>query len=88
MQFLTILKLIVSILPLLIDAIKLIESAMPGTGNGEAKLSAVRSVVESAYKASTDTFPVISDFETVWPVMEKSVSGLVSAFNRAGEFKK
>lgn len=85
MQFLTILKLIITILPLLIDAIRAIEAAIPGQGKGEAKLAAVRSVVESAYGVSTDVVP---KFETIWPAMQKTVGGLVSSFNSAGDFKK
>jgi hypothetical protein len=85
MQFLTLLKLIVSILPVLIDAIKVIEYAIPGAGKGEAKLAAVRSVVESAYKVSTDTLP---SFEQMWPVLQKTITGIVDGFNAAGNFKK
>jgi hypothetical protein len=88
MQFLTILKLIISILPLLIEAVKLIESAVPGSGQGAIKLNTLRSIVEPAYKNSADTFPDVADFESVWPVLVKTVSGLVNAFNSTGEFKK
>lgn len=85
MQFLTVLKLVVSMLPLLIDVIKAIEDAIPGTGKGEAKLAAVRGVVESTYKVSTD---VQADFQAVWPVMENTVAGIVKGFNAAGVFQK
>jgi hypothetical protein len=85
MKFLSILKLVVSILPLLIDAIKAIEEAIPGTGKGEAKLAAVRGVVESTYKVSTDVQPA---FEQLWPVIQKTVGGIVDGFNAAGVFKK
>lgn len=85
MKFLSILKLVVSILPLLIDAIKAVEDAIPGAGKGEAKLAAVRSAMESSYKVSTD---VQASFEEVWPVMENTVGGIVKGFNAAGVFKK
>ncbi|MGJ0515157.1 MAG: hypothetical protein ACR65O_05320 [Methylomicrobium sp.] len=85
MKFLSILKLVVSILPLLIDAIKSVEDAIPGVGKGEAKLAAVRSAMESSYKVSTD---VQASFEEVWPVMENTVGGIVKGFNAAGVFKK
>lgn len=84
MQFLTILKLILSILPLLIDAIKLIEQAIPETGKGEAKLAAVRSIVESSYDAADESLPV---FEALWPALQKTIGGLVGAFNATGIFK-
>lgn len=85
MQLINILRLIVTILPLLIDTIKIVEEAIPGSGKGEAKLTAVRGVVESAYKASTDAVPA---FESVWPVLQKSIGAIVDGFNSAGNFKK
>jgi len=85
MQFIAILKLIISVLPLIITAIKLIEDAMPGTGKGEEKLIAARAIIESAYQASTDASV---KFDAVWPVMKKTISGLVAAFNASGVFKK
>jgi hypothetical protein len=85
MQFLTVLKLVVSILPLLIEAIKAIEEAIPGAGKGEAKLAAVRSVVESSYGFASKELPV---FEQLWPVVQKTVGGIVDGFNTAGVFKK
>jgi hypothetical protein len=84
MQFLTILKLILTILPLLIDAIKLIEQLIPESGKGSAKLGAVKSVIEPSYRASDETIP----FESGWPIIEKVISGIVTALNDAGVFKK
>jgi len=85
MQFLAILKLIITILPLLIDAVKAIEDAIPGQGKGEMKLAAIRTVVESAYEAADEALPKIESF---WPVIQKTISGLVSIFNASGIFKK
>jgi hypothetical protein len=85
MQFLAVIKLVISILPMLIEAIKLIEQAIPGSGNGEAKIMAVKSVVESSYTAANDAMPA---FETFWPVLQKTVTGIVSAFNKSGTFSK
>jgi hypothetical protein len=84
MQFLTILKLILTILPLLMDAIKLIEQLIPESGKGSAKLGAVKAVIEPSYLASNETLP----FESAWPVIEKVISGIVTALNDAGVFKK
>jgi len=85
MQFLAILKLIITILPFLIDAVKAIEDAIPGQGKGEMKLAAIRTVVESAYEATDEVLPKI---ESVWPVIQKTIAGLVSIFNASGIFKK
>ena len=71
--FLTIVKLI----PALIALVKEIEAAIPEGGQGAAKLTAVRQIVEAAY----------DNFNEIWPIAEKVVSALVGLFNSAGVFK-
>jgi len=85
MKYLTIIKLVVSLLPVLIEAIKAVEEAIPGKGAGEAKLAAIRAIIEGVYATATDLGVT---FGEVWPVLEKTISGLVAAFNKSGEFKK
>lgn len=85
MQFLQIFKLIISLLPLLVDAIKTIEAAMPGSGNGAAKLEAVRVLVQASYTGASD---VIGNFEQVWPKIQDVIGGIVAAFNKTGAFSK
>lgn len=85
MQFLQILKLTISLLPLLVDAIKTIEAAMPGSGNGAAKLEALRVLLQSSYTGATDAF---GTFEQVWPKIQDVAGGLVAAFNKTGVFSK
>jgi len=85
MQFLTILKLILSMLPLIIDAIKLIEATIPGQGQGELKLAAIRSAVESSYEVSEESLP---SFELLWKAVSKVIARLVAVFNSSGQFEK
>lgn len=85
MQFLQIVKLVLTLLPLILDTVKAIEVAMPDGGKGEQKLALVRSVIEAAYNASADA---IGAFEQVWPVLSKAVTAAVNLFNAAGVFKK
>lgn len=85
MQILTILKLVLSLLPLVIDTIKLIEQAIPGEGQGEAKLAAVRGIVEAAYEHGDDA---VVNFEKFWPVLQKAISTVVGLFNKTGAWKK
>ncbi len=85
MQFIEILKLIIAILPILIEAITAVENALPGKGNGEAKLSAIKSIIESVYSSSND---ISIKLEKLWPTIQNVISGLVSAFNASGIFKK
>lgn len=63
--------LILQLLPLLINAIKVIEEAIPGAGEGEKKLTAVRGILEAAD----------SGISNVWPSIEKVIKTLVVLFN-------
>lgn len=85
MQFLQILKLIISLLPILVDAIKAVESAMPGSGNGAAKLETIRAAIQASYSGASDA---IGSFELVWPKIQIVIDGLVTAFNKTGAFVK
>jgi len=85
MKYLQALKLIMSMLPLLIEAIKAAEEAIPGQGKGEAKLAMIRAVLESAYSISTD---VQAKFDDVWPALKTTIGAVVASLNTAGVFKK
>jgi len=71
-------KLILSIIPAIISAVKAIEDAIPATGAGKEKLSAVRQIIEAAYGQSI----------SLWPVIEKTIGILVDLFNKTGTFTK
>lgn len=66
--------LIIQLLPSLITIIKTIEEAIPGQGAGEAKLAAVRGVLE----VGNDK---INDY---WPQIVKVIGVLVAMFNKTG----
>ena len=85
MKFLTIARLIVSLMPILIAAIKSAEEAFPESGKGAAKLAIVRGLLESAYTTATDTE---ATFDEVWPSIRKAVDAIVAAFNAAKVFSK
>lgn len=70
--------LVLKLLPLIIETIKAIEAAIPGVGQGEAKLAAVRSILEVA-----DT-----SIQNAIPTIEKVVSIVVDLLNKTGTFKK
>ncbi len=84
MQLLQTIKLILSLLPLIVETVRTIEAVMPA-GSGKTKLEMLRGTMEAAYSVSTDT---IVQFEAVWPAIERTVSAVVTAFNTAGVFKK
>ena len=85
MQFLTILKTILTLLPLLIETVRVIEAAMPQGGNGAAKLGLIRETIQSAFTVATDTSV---QFEALWPAIQSVVGAIVSMFNTLGEFRK
>ena len=69
--------LIAQLLPALIAAIKAIEEAIPGAGQGEAKLAAVRGIVEA----------VDTGYKNLWPQIQPVIGVLVGLFNKTGAFK-
>jgi len=85
MKFLEIARLILSLLPVLIQAIRAAEEAIPGEGKGELKLAIIRAALESAYSAATD---VIGTFDSIWPAIQNTIGIVVGAYNKAGIFKK
>jgi hypothetical protein len=79
------LKLVLSLVPMLVQAIKAVEDAIPGNGYGEQKLALVRSIIESAYEKATGA---LGSFEQMWPILESTIGAIVRAFNSTGVFKK
>jgi len=69
---------LLKLLPAIITAIRAIEEAIPGKGQGELKLAAIREIIES----------VSGQVITLWPYIEKAISVLVGLFNKTGTFTK
>ena len=70
--------LVVKLLPVIIEAIKAIEAAVPGQGNGEQKLAALRGILEV----------LDSGIVAIWPQVSKVVGILVEAMNRTDSMPK
>lgn len=85
MQYIIYVRVVLSLLPALIDAIKAIEAAFPASGQGSLKLELVRSIVEQAYNAGIGA---LAKFEDIWPVLQKTIASLVTFMNTSGVFKK
>lgn len=84
MQFIELAKLLLSLLPAIIQAVTAIEAAMPEGGNGAAKLAMVKSALETAYEYSGK----IGDLGAIWNPVEKVIGAIVGTFNSTGAFKK
>lgn len=69
--------MILNLIPALIAAMKAIEDAIPGSGKGEEKLSAIRAILEAVDAGSVK----------LWPQISAVIGVLVGLFNRAGVFK-
>lgn len=82
-QFLQIIKLIFVLLPLVIDAIKAVEAAVPAGGQGAAKLDAIRGMLQSAYTVADSTMPT---FEKLWPALSGTVGAIVGLFNKTSSW--
>lgn len=78
MNWITQLTTILNLLPAIITAIKAIEEAIPGQGQGEQKLAAIREILEA----------VSSQAGALWPQIQTVIGILVSLFNRTGVFPK
>lgn len=84
-NFIQIVQVTAQLLPVVIDAMKAVEAAIPGQGKGEQKLVLVRGMLEAAFAAVQD---VTVKFEQVWPVVSATITNLVAIYNKIGTFKK
>lgn len=84
-QFIQILKLVLTILPLILDAVKAIEAALPEGGKGSAKLQMIKDVLQASYSTASD---ISMSFDQLWPTLEKTVTAVVTLYNSTGAFKK
>jgi hypothetical protein len=71
-------RTIMLMLPFLIEGIKALEEAIPGQGQGEQKLAAIRSMIEILYEPAKEIMPLI----------EKVIGVLVNTFNATGVFRQ
>ncbi len=81
MKFVILLRAALEVLPLLAAVIRAVEEAVPGQGAGEAKLAAVRLMLEGAYKTGGE---IAVTFEQLWGVLQPAISGIVAALNATG----
>ena len=83
MNFLVILKLVVQLLPLVLEAVKAAEHAIPVSGQGAAKLQFVKELLTTTTDLGTDVSE--KDYSSA---IEKTIALVVKMFNATGVFKK
>jgi hypothetical protein len=77
MNLITLLRTVAALLPIVIEAIKLVEAAIPGQGKGEQKLIMVRTMLESTMSVSGNT---AAEIEKVWTSLRPLVDTYVKLF--------
>jgi hypothetical protein len=84
-NFITLAKAILLLFPAIIAAVQALEGALPQSGQGAAKLEAIKKILEAAYSAAGET---MHTFEQIWPMLSGAVGTIVTLFNGAGLFNK
>ena len=69
---------ILSLMPTVISAVKSVEEAIPGTGNGKTKLSMILDSIMAVSKEA----------ESLIPLVTSMIGIIVSGLNATGVFKK
>ena len=84
-QTIAIIKLVLALLPAIIDAVRAIEAALPVGGQGASKLGVIRATLAAGWSVANDS---VVAFEKAWPAIEAAVGAVVGLFNAAGTFRK
>lgn len=71
-------KLILQLVPIILELVKAIETQIPEGGQGKAKLEFIETVLTQAYPQITN----------IWGMVEKIISSAVALYNTTGVFKK
>ena len=82
MQLIEIIKLIVALIPTIIDAVKAVEAAVPAKSAGQEKLTTVQVILQTAYNLSTESKTI--PFEQLWSGLQKIITAFVTLFNAKG----
>ena len=81
------LLLILKIFPLVLDAVKAVEQAIPMAGQGKKKLDLVLDVIKSGFDASPDLASGIS-WDKLVTMVVPMISQIVALHNSLGLFTK
>lgn len=78
-SFISILKALIAILPILRDLITAAEAVFPAQGSGVQKLELVKTLIQNVYEAATE---FQAPFASVWPVLSSVISHVVPLFTK------
>lgn len=71
-------KIVIQLIPLILQLVKAVEENIPEGGKGKDKLEFIQNVL-------TETYPQIAN---IWTTIEKVINSAVALFNATGVFKK
>ena len=83
MSFLSILKLVAQLLPIVLECVKAAEAAIPQSGMGAAKFAFVKELLSSTADISKEV-----DEKDYVNALDKTINLAVKLFNATGLFKK
>ena len=78
---------ILKLLPVILEAVRALESAIPLPGQGKKKLDLILDIIKSAYDASSSLAKDIS-FEKLVAVIVPMIARIVDLHNTLGLFQK
>ena len=78
---------ILKLLPVILEAVRALESAIPLPGQGKKKLDLILDIIKSAYDASSSLAKDIS-FEKLVAVVVPMIARIVDLHNTLGLFQK
>jgi hypothetical protein len=84
-KIIAIFKAIGDLLPAIIAFVMQLEAAMPEKDQGSIKRELLREVLKAAFETTKDGQIT---FDEIWPLVEKTIGLLVTAFKTTGVFKK
>lgn len=71
-------KLILQLIPIILELVKAVEQNIPEDGKGKEKLEFLKDVLTSIYPQLID----------LWDIVNKIINAAVTLYNATGEFKK
>jgi hypothetical protein len=77
MNVITLTRTVLALLPVVIEAIKMVEALIPGNGKGEQKLAMVRTLLESTMSVSSNT---ANEIDRVWTALRPLIDTYVKLF--------
>jgi len=85
MSIVQIVQAAAALLPIISQTVIAIEQSLPAGSAGAVKLDMVKGILQSAYAAEQNAEVT---FEKLWPTIQGIISGLITAYNASGLFKK